>query len=57
MNRLHAKLEKIGSDPKLTAKAVGLRYVANSVDGYSRKALVKFLSILSLKESKLLIKN
>lgn len=37
MNRLHAKLEKIGSDPKLTAKAVGLRYVANSVDGYSRK--------------------
>lgn len=38
MNRLQAKLEKIGSDPKLTAKAVGLRYAANSVGGYSRKA-------------------
>ena len=37
MNRLQAKLEKIGSDPKLTAKAVGLRYVANSVNGYTRK--------------------
>ena len=38
MNRLQAKLEKIGSDPKLTAKAVGLRYAANSVGGYFRKA-------------------
>jgi DNA topoisomerase-1 len=36
MNRLHTKLEKIGSDPKVTAKAVGLRYAADSVDGYHR---------------------
>jgi DNA topoisomerase-1 len=27
MNRLLKKLEKIGGDPKITAKAVGLRYV------------------------------
>lgn len=36
MNRLHAKLQKIGSDPKVTAKSVGLRYAADSVDGYRR---------------------
>ena len=30
MNRLHSKLEKIGRDPKITAKAVGLRYSKNS---------------------------
>jgi|SRR6218665_608885 len=36
MNRLQAKLEKIGSDPKTTAKAVGLRYAANSDKGYFR---------------------
>jgi DNA topoisomerase-1 len=37
MNRLLAKLEKIGRDPKITAKAVGLRYVADSAPGYARK--------------------
>ena len=37
MNRLHAKLEKIGSDPKVTAKSVGLRYAANSHRGYYRR--------------------
>ncbi|HEY9533038.1 MAG TPA: DNA topoisomerase IB [Mucilaginibacter sp.] len=37
MNRLLKKLEKIGRDPKVTAKAVGLRYVADSTPGYSRK--------------------
>lgn len=37
MNRLQAKLEKIGSDPKTTAKSVGLRYAANSDKGYFRK--------------------
>ncbi|MDB5112390.1 MAG: topoisomerase [Mucilaginibacter sp.] len=37
MNRLLKKLEKIGRDPQVTAKAVGLRYVADSVPGYTRK--------------------
>ena len=36
MNRLQSKLEKIGSDPKITAKAVGLRYAAFSGKGYFR---------------------
>jgi DNA topoisomerase-1 len=37
MNRLEKKLERIGRDPKVTAKAVGLRYVADSSPGYTRK--------------------
>jgi DNA topoisomerase-1 len=37
MNRLLKKLEKIGRDPKITAKAVGLRYVSDSSPGYMRK--------------------
>ena len=37
MNRLLKKLEKIGRDPKDTAKAVGLRYVSDSTPGYTRK--------------------
>lgn len=37
MNRLLKKLEKIGSDPKITAKAAGLRYVSDSAPGYTRK--------------------
>ncbi|MBB6130427.1 DNA topoisomerase IB [Mucilaginibacter lappiensis] len=37
MNRLLQKLEKIGRDPKITAKAVGLRYVSDSSPGYTRK--------------------
>lgn len=37
MNRLQKKLEKIGRDPKITAKAVGLRYVSDSAPGYTRK--------------------
>ncbi len=37
MNRLQKKLEKIGRDPKSTAKAVGLRYVSDSSPGYTRK--------------------
>lgn len=36
MNRLVKKLEKIGNDPKITAKAVGLRYVLSSDKGYYR---------------------
>lgn len=36
MNRLHSKLEKIGRDPKITAKAVGLRYAANGEKGFFR---------------------
>jgi len=37
MNRLQKKLEKIGSDPKTTAKAVGLRYSLKSDKGFYRK--------------------
>lgn len=37
MNRLHAKLEKIGSDPKITARAAGLRYAVHSAKGYFRR--------------------
>jgi DNA topoisomerase-1 len=37
MNRLHLKLEKIGSDPKVTARSVGLRYAAGSGNGYHRQ--------------------
>jgi DNA topoisomerase I len=37
MNRLLKKLEKIGRDPKITAKAAGLRYISDSTPGYTRK--------------------
>lgn len=37
MNRLIKKLERIGRDPKVTAKAVGLCYVSDTTPGYSRK--------------------
>lgn len=37
MNRLLAKLEKIGRDPKIAAKAVGLRYYSKSEKGYFRR--------------------
>lgn len=37
MNRLLKKLEKIGRDPKITAKAAGLRYVSDTSPGYTRK--------------------
>lgn len=37
MSRLETKLEKIGRDPKVTAKAVGLRYSLDSHKGYFRK--------------------
>jgi DNA topoisomerase-1 len=36
MNRLQSKLEKIGRDPKITAKSVGLRYSVNINKGYFR---------------------
>lgn len=36
MNRLQKKLEKIGSDPKVTAQAVGLRYIDDQQKGYKR---------------------
>lgn len=36
MNRLHAKLLKIGNDPKAAAKTVGLRYVTDSTKGFTR---------------------
>lgn len=37
MTRLSNKLEKIGRDTKITAKAVGLRYVSDSTSGFTRK--------------------
>lgn len=37
MNRLLSKLEKIGRNPIITAKAVGLRYAINLNTGYYRK--------------------
>jgi DNA topoisomerase-1 len=37
MNNLVKKLEKIGRDPKVTAKVAGLRYVSDSNPGYTRK--------------------
>jgi DNA topoisomerase-1 len=37
VKRLIKKLEKIGHDPKVTARAAGLRYVADSMPGYYRK--------------------
>jgi DNA topoisomerase-1 len=37
MKRLEKKLEKIGRDPKITAKAVGLSYSLQSDKGYYRK--------------------
>jgi DNA topoisomerase-1 len=37
MNRLLSKLEKIGRDPKTTAKSVGLRYAINLSIGYYRQ--------------------
>ena len=46
MNRLQKKLEKIGRDPKVTAKAVGLRYVSDSSPGYTRKATKTGFSFL-----------
>ncbi len=36
MSRLSNKLEKIGSDPKITAKAVGLKYIEDRTKGYFR---------------------
>lgn len=39
MNRILKKLEKIGRDPKVTAKAAGLRYIADSTPGYKRKKI------------------
>jgi len=41
MDRLQQKLEKIGRDPKITAKAAGLRYVSDSLPGYTRKKVGK----------------
>lgn len=46
MNRLLQKLEKIGRDPKITAKAAGLRYVSDTSPGYTRKAAGKGYSYL-----------
>ena len=37
MDRLHSKLDKIGRNPIITAKAVGLQYYINCNKGYFRK--------------------
>jgi DNA topoisomerase-1 len=47
MDRLLKKLEKIGRDPKITAKAVGLRYVSDSTPGYTRKKAGKGWSYIN----------
>ncbi|WP_428330984.1 DNA topoisomerase IB [Mucilaginibacter sp.] len=49
MNRLLTKLEKIGRDPKSTAKAVGLRYVSDATAGYTRKKTGKGWSFYDAK--------
>lgn len=41
MSRLENKLQKIGSDPKITAKAAGLRYIEDRTKGYYRKVAGK----------------
>ena len=46
MNRLESKLEKIGRDVKVTAKAVGLRYAANSAKGYFRRGTAGAFTIV-----------
>jgi DNA topoisomerase-1 len=37
MDRKQQRLEKIGLDPKITAKAVGLRYITHQQAGYKRE--------------------
>ncbi len=37
MQQLRKTLDKIGRDPKITAKSVGLRYVSDSSPGYTRE--------------------
>jgi DNA topoisomerase-1 len=59
MNRLLQKLEKIGRDPKITAKAAGLRYLSDSNPGYTRKKAGKGFSFfdadgIPIKEKKLI---
>ncbi|MFC5285310.1 DNA topoisomerase IB [Pedobacter alpinus] len=44
MTRLENKLQKIGSDAKITAKAVGLRYTEDRKKGYYRKKAGKGFS-------------
>ncbi|QNL47936.1 DNA topoisomerase IB [Olivibacter sp. SDN3] len=41
MNRSTKKLEKIGRDVKVTARAAGLRYVSDSSPGYTREQTAK----------------
>ena len=37
MKRIHRKFERIQRDPQLTAKAIGLRYVSDTIPGLSRQ--------------------
>ena len=46
MNRLLSKLEKIGRDPKITAKSVGLRYAINPNKGFYRKRTASGFSFI-----------
>ena len=51
MQQLRKQLEKIGRDPKITAKAVGLKYVTDSSPGYSRITKGKGYQFLDDKNS------
>lgn len=55
MGRLQSKLEKIGRDPKITAKAVGLRYAINTATGYFR--LKKNDSFVFLDQNKKIVRD
>lgn len=61
MNVLLKKLEKIKRDPKTTARAVGLRYVSDTMPGYTRKKSGKGFSYYNasgeIVKDKLLIKR
>ncbi|MES2573736.1 MAG: DNA topoisomerase IB [Bacteroidota bacterium] len=55
MERLKSKLEKIGRDPKITAKAVGLRYTINTNTGYLRQR--KNESFIFVDQSKKIVRD
>ncbi len=55
MNRLQAKLEKIGRNAKTTAKSVGLRYAADFSKGYYR--LKQYNAFVFIDENKKKVKD
>ncbi len=51
MQQLRKQLDKIGRDPKVTARAVGLRYVSDSSPGYTREKVGEDYQFLDAKRS------